>query len=217
MDRWTIAAGPAARPLPDSGCNRIHGGQDARLLLLAAEAPRLFPAPAVRARFMVLFADPRGHLLIALERDRRRIHGYPHICLLEDSREAPYAGPGAVLVNRLRGEISHLPRQRPGELCHPAFAVPVARRKRRFRSFLVIQHEAERHTRIVWPAHARNLSAIAGVVAAWPGYVLVRQPQLSHKSTLVAKWPAPERPLGCRGRLVAGSRTARRPDRCPSC
>src|SRR5688572_6989261 len=193
MDGRAVAAGPTARPLPDSGRNRIHGGQDARFLLLAAEAPGLFPAPAVRARFMALFPDPRGHLLIALERDRRRIDGDRDICLLEDAREAPHAGAGAMLVNRLGGEGSHLPRQPPGELCHTAFAVTPARRKRRFRALFAIQHQAERHTRIVWPAHAGDLAAIAGIVAARARHVSICHAQLSHKSALVAKWPVAER------------------------
>ena len=124
---------------------------------------------------MAGFPDPARHLVIALECDRRGIHGDGNAQVIEDAREAPDAGARAVLVDRLGGEVAHLPGQRPGQLCHAAVAVTVARRKRRLRAFLVIQHQAEGDTGAAWPAHARNLTAIADVVAAWAGHVLVGQ------------------------------------------
>ena len=70
VDAGAVPAVPAQRALAAGLLDGLDSPPDMVALLLAAEQPVLDPAPAVRAGLVTALPQPRGHLRVALERDR---------------------------------------------------------------------------------------------------------------------------------------------------
>src|SRR2546425_8343347 len=154
MNAGGVAVIAADRPAATGLLERLDHQLNAAPLFLSIEQPDLLPAPAMTAGLVARAADPFAYGRVLLDCNGSRVEGDLDAVLVEQPEDAPDAGPAAVLVHRLSGQIAESLGQQVGDLGHP-FLPLVPKLLRVFGSFFVIDDDAQSQRGVIRPADPR--------------------------------------------------------------
>src|SRR5258708_20806144 len=156
------AGAPADRAAADAALQALDRFGDVLPFGFGRELEMIDPAPAVAANVVILLADRRGELAMALDRQGAGVECQRQAVLLEQAQHAPDADSAAVFEHRLCGEVAVAPRHIGGiELGHRHFGETVAVTDRIFGSFFDVENEIYRNAGAVRPLWMRHMFTVS--------------------------------------------------------